>query len=94
MRNNAEPPSCLRTSLFLIGQNGQGNWVVQDQTGVRGGLFVDRTEALKFARSENGNQLGAVLIVGGILELDMTGKPAMPHLAQPVDGSAPERRAA
>ena len=52
----AEPPStvpCARSLQFLIGKDSRGNWVVQDEQGLCGGLFVDRTEALKFAMFEN-----------------------------------------
>ena len=69
-------PSCSRSSLFLVGRNSRGNWVVQDQNGLRGGLFVDRAEALKFAMFENGKRPQAVIMVPGILELDMSRKPA------------------
>ena len=69
-------PSCSKSSLFLIGRNSRGNWVVQDQSGLCGGLFVERAEALKFARVENGNRPQAVIMVPGVLELDMSGKPA------------------
>ena len=41
-----------------------------------GGLFVDRAEAVKFAMFENGHRPQAVIMVPGILELDMSGKPA------------------
>lgn len=71
--SRAEPPSikaCLRPSLFLIGKNSRGNWVVQDKQGICGGLFVDRAEALRFALFENGHQPQAVVMVPGILELD------------------------
>jgi len=51
----AEPPSCLQSPLFMVGQDSHGNWVAQDQSGVRGGLFIDRAEALRFVRFENGN---------------------------------------
>jgi hypothetical protein len=57
--------------LFMIGRNSRGNWVVRDQVGLRGGLFVDRTEALRFALFENGRRPQAVLMVPGILELDL-----------------------
>ena len=72
-----EPPSSSRSnsSLFLIGKNSRGNWVVQDQKGLCGGLFVDRAEALKFAMFENGNRPQAVIMVPGVLELDMSRKP-------------------
>ena len=68
-------PSCPKSSMFLVGRNSRGNWVVQDQNGLRGGLFVDRAEALKFAMFENGKRPQAVIMVPGILELDMSGKP-------------------
>jgi hypothetical protein len=66
----AEPPSCLQPPIFMIGRDSRGNWVAQEQSGARGGLFVDRAGALKFARSENGNHLHAVVWVSGILELN------------------------
>jgi hypothetical protein len=68
----AEPPSCLHSLLFMIGQDSHGNWVVQDQGGIRGGLFVDRVEALRYMRSENGNHPPAFVAVSGVFELDMT----------------------
>jgi hypothetical protein len=67
----AEPPSCLQPPIFLIGRDSRGNWVAQEQSGARGGLFVDRAGALKFARSENGNRPHAVVWVSGPLELNM-----------------------
>jgi hypothetical protein len=74
----SEPPSTRPTELsrlFRIGKNSHGNWVVQDQEGLCGGLFVDCTEALKFAMFENGNRPQAVIMVPGVLELDMNAKP-------------------
>ena len=73
MRQDAEPPSREERSkrqLFMIGRNSRGNWVVRDQAGLRGGLFIDRTEALRFALFEIGHRPQAVLMVPGILELD------------------------
>jgi hypothetical protein len=69
-----EPPSGSAAPLsrmFHIGRNSRGNWVVKDQKGLCGGLFVDRAEALKFAMFENGNRPQAVIMVPGILELDI-----------------------
>jgi hypothetical protein len=91
-KNDVEPPSCCRPPLFMIGQDSRGNWVVQDQSGVRGGLFVDRTEALKFARSENGNRPPAVVTVNGAFELNMNFKPAI--TSQPASFAPPQRRVA
>jgi hypothetical protein len=75
--NEAEPPSPQSSShlpLFRIGKDSHGHWVVQDQQGLRGGLFVGRAEALKFAMLENGNRPQAVIMVPGVLELDVSGR--------------------
>ena len=75
--DNGEPPS-LRSSklpLFRVGKNRDGHWVVQDSMGLRGGLFLDRAEAIKFAMYESGKRPQAVIMVPGTLELDMRGKP-------------------
>lgn len=48
-----EPPSSI-SQLFFIGKDSRGNWVVQDQQHLCGGLFIDRAEALRFAMFENG----------------------------------------
>jgi len=72
-----EPPSPEpgpRIPQFLIGKDSRGNWVVQDQQGICGGLFVDRAEALRFAMFENGNRPQAVVMVPGVFELDMSRK--------------------
>jgi hypothetical protein len=75
----SEPPSC--PSIFMIGQDGRGNWVVRDQSGLRGGLFVGRAEALRYVRDETGNRPKVVVMVGGAFELDTSGikRPAPPH---------------
>ncbi|MBV8508684.1 MAG: hypothetical protein JOZ94_12115 [Xanthobacteraceae bacterium] len=73
MRKDAEPPSTNRPSaanFFYIGRNSRGAWVVQDQSGLRGGLFIDRSEALRFALFENGRRPQAVLMVPDVVELD------------------------
>jgi hypothetical protein len=90
--NDAEPPSCPKPPLFLIGRDGRGNWVVQDQNGVRGGLFVDRAEALRYVRFENGNLPGAIVAVSGVLELDLNRKPTT--TARAADNMTRERRVA
>jgi hypothetical protein len=77
--NKEEPPSTQSTSasLFRIGKDRHGHWVVQDQEGLRGGLFVGRAEALKFAMFENGNRPQAVIMVPGVLDLDLDRRPRL-----------------
>ena len=89
--DKAEPPSA--GSLFRIGKNKRGQWVVQNQTGLCGGLFVSRAEAVKFAMFENGNRPQAVIMVPGILELDVSGKPR-DRTRSTADPHAPLSRAA
>ncbi|ACK49845.1 hypothetical protein Msil_0875 [Methylocella silvestris BL2] len=68
-----EPPSwpSSRSSLFFLGQDHAGNWVVRDQMGLCGGLFVNRSEALRFAMLENGRRPRAVVMVPGALEFSI-----------------------
>jgi hypothetical protein len=68
----SEPPELFRPPVFMIGQDRRGNWVVQDQKGIAGGLFVTRDAALRHVRSESGYQKRAVVMVSGNLELDMS----------------------
>ena len=68
----AAPPSQLRRPLFILGQNGRGDWVVQDQNGACGGLFVDRKAALGFVRAQNRRQPHNLVVVSRILELDLS----------------------
>jgi hypothetical protein len=79
MMKQTEPPSlhpCVNHSNFRIGRNSRGQWVVQDEQGTRGGLFIDRIQALRFAMFENGNRPQAVVMVPGILELDFSRRAA------------------
>jgi len=62
-----------RSALFLIGKNSRGQWVVQSQHGLVGGLFVSRAAALKFALFENGDRPELVVTVPGVFELDLSG---------------------
>jgi hypothetical protein len=91
MRNTESRAS--RSSTFLLGQNSHGQWVVQDRRHRCGGLFVSRTDALKFALFENGNQPQAVIMVPGILELDMSDH-AGSAMTPACDTEAPLRRVA
>ena len=76
----------------------RSHWVVQDQSGLRGGLFVDRVEALKFAMFETGNRPQAVNHgpESGIIELEMSGlRPQVAELIKlgPEHGERCQRRA-
>ncbi len=68
-----EPPPFVRSQPFMIGQDSRGNWVVRDQNGLRGGLFVGYAEALRYVRDEAGNHPQPVVMVSGAFELDTGG---------------------
>ena len=52
----------------MIGQDNRGSWVVRDQSGLRGGFFVGRAEALRYIRDEASNHPGAVVMVSGAVD--------------------------
>jgi hypothetical protein len=68
-------PTQSQCSPWLIGKNGDGHWVVRDQSGLNGGIFADRVSALHFCLLESGTE-SAIMIPDG-LSLDM----APPKLA-------------
>jgi hypothetical protein len=65
----------LRSPLLFIGRNRQGCWVLRDQSGIRGGLFVSLSEAYRFALFESDYRPQAIVEVPGFLELDMNASP-------------------
>ena len=67
-----EPPSCSAASaIVFIGRNRRGQWVAQEQNGLYGGLFVNRTQALKYALSENGHHPETIIELSREIELNM-----------------------
>jgi hypothetical protein len=70
-----EPPSCSSLSnLVFIGRNRSGQWVAQEQSGLYGGLFVNRAQAVKYALSENGHHPETIVELSREIELDMDRK--------------------
>jgi hypothetical protein len=63
-------PNPSQRCSWLIGKNRNGHWVARDEAGRHGGLFVDRTEALRYVMFETARHPQAVIMEPGILELD------------------------
>jgi hypothetical protein len=82
---HTEPPSLFRPPVFMVGRDRRGNWVVRDQNGIAGGLFVTRAAALRYVRSENGYQPRAVIMVSENLELDMSRAGDVPNRGTAID---------
>jgi hypothetical protein len=92
--NNDKYPAlvpCSRPLQFEIGKDSRGNWVVQDDQRLCGGLFIDRATALRFAMLENGSRPQAVVIVPGIFELDVNGVGRAVH-HQPLNSNVAGQR--
>lgn len=72
-----EPPSCSTPlPIVFIGRNHRGQWVAQEQNGLYGGLFVSRTQALKYALFENGRHPETIVELPREIELDMGRSPS------------------
>jgi hypothetical protein len=68
-----EPPSCSSAStIVFIGKDSRGNWIVQQQNGLYGGLFVNRAHAVKFALFENGHHPETIVELSRETELEIT----------------------
>ena len=77
-----EPPSCSSASnIVFIGRNSRGNWVVQEQNGLYGGLFVNHAQAVRYALFENGHHPETIVELKRAIELDMSARhPSSDHL--------------
>jgi hypothetical protein len=57
-------------SYFILGRNARGLWVIRENTGRSGGVFLSREAALRFARLESPSAYYAVVHVSDIVEFD------------------------
>jgi hypothetical protein len=71
IQQNIKAASAVGSCLF-IGQDRCGRWVVKDARRVCGGLFSDRTTALRFAMYECERRPQSVIMLPDGLELDAT----------------------
>ena len=69
---NISPLLRLPPSIFMVGQDAHGHWVASDLSGARGGLFANRTAALRYVRLENGNYPSPTIMVSGVLQANAT----------------------
>jgi hypothetical protein len=71
-----------RLSCLFIGRDRRGRWVVKDAQGLCGGLFTNRTEAIRFAMVECQRRPQSVIMLpdglefGGPLDEDPASDPA------------------
>jgi hypothetical protein len=62
--------SAANYSCLFIGQDRTGSWVVKDAQSLCGGLFANRTEAIRFAMYECQRRPQSVIMLPDGLELD------------------------
>ena len=57
-----DPDPLSAHPVYLVGQDGEGHWVVVEQHGRGGGLFVSREAALNYVGFETGHDPAACRI--------------------------------
>ena len=71
IQQDIKAASAVGSSCLFIGQNRQGLWVVQDARRLCGGVFGNRTEAIRFAMVECQRRPQSVIMLPDGLELDL-----------------------
>lgn len=70
--SHAPDPAIMKpdvASAFLVGQDREGHWLAVQAGGRRGGIFLNRDAALRYARNETERREGAVRLTGAPLRL-------------------------
>jgi hypothetical protein len=70
IRQHIKAASAANTSCLFIGQDRKGHWIVKDAQSLCGGLFANRTEAIRFAMYECQRRPQSVIMLPNGLELD------------------------
>ena len=71
IQQDIKAANAVGSSCLFIGQNRQGQWVVRDARSICGGLFENRTEAIRFAMYECQRRPQSVIMLPDGLELDL-----------------------
>ncbi|HEY4807429.1 MAG TPA: hypothetical protein VIH81_06755 [Roseiarcus sp.] len=70
IRQHIKAASAANYSCLFIGQDRKGHWIVKDAQSLCGGLFANRTEAIRFAMYECQRRPQSVIMLPNGLELD------------------------
>jgi hypothetical protein len=70
VHQDIKPAAAASYSCLFIGQDRTGRWVVKDARSLCGGLFTNRTEAIRFAMYECQRRPQSVTMLPDGLELD------------------------
>ena len=66
-----KPAGGVGSACLFIGQNHQGEWVVRDDRCTCGGLFQNRSDAIRFAMFECQRRPQSVIMLPDGLELNL-----------------------
>ncbi len=61
--------SCTAPTVFIVGQDPQGQWLALETHGLAGGLFKTRQDAIRFADFETDHRPGSVQLSTAPLRL-------------------------
>jgi hypothetical protein len=70
IQQDIKAESADRLSCLFIGRNHDGEWVVKDARSLCGGVFTNRTEAIRFAMYECQRRPQSVIMLPDGLELN------------------------
>ena len=70
IQQDIKAASAANYSCLFIEQDRRGHWVVKDAQSLCGGLFANRTEAIRFAMYECQRRPQSVIMLPNGLELD------------------------
>jgi hypothetical protein len=56
---------------FVVGRDGEGHWIARDEEGLTGGVFADRSSAVRFATMETGHKAGAIRFAPASVRLSL-----------------------
>jgi hypothetical protein len=78
----AKPPR------FVVGPDGDGHWVVWDRRALCGGSFVNRDDAVRYARFESEGSAGQVTLSSDIVHFEVAPRSAPGSLDSPAEDNA------
>ncbi|WP_152536183.1 hypothetical protein [Mesorhizobium loti] len=71
MQSSPVPPDATALHRFVVGRDGEGHWIARDEEGQTGGVFADKTSAVRFATIESGHRAGAIRFAPASVRLSL-----------------------
>lgn len=71
MHSSSISPSDEAGHRFVVGRDREGHWITRDEQGLAGGVFADRTSAIRFAAMESRYRAGAIRIAPAAVRLSL-----------------------